>query len=63
MLMYPAGAPSVKCALCHFITNVNVSNNSYFVAILSVSLFHSMHLKRKDSEIVVPDKFLGSSHY
>ncbi|XP_042023754.1 protein LOL2-like [Salvia splendens] len=23
MLMYPAGAPSVKCAVCHFITNVN----------------------------------------
>ncbi|XP_057812193.1 protein LSD1-like isoform X4 [Salvia miltiorrhiza] len=26
MLMYPAGAPSVKCAICHFITNVNNGN-------------------------------------
>ena len=24
-LMYPYGAPSVKCAVCHYITNVNVS--------------------------------------
>lgn len=24
-LMYPYGAPSVKCAVCQFITNVNVS--------------------------------------
>ncbi|KAD2394165.1 hypothetical protein E3N88_41170 [Mikania micrantha] len=26
MLMYPYGAPSVKCAVCHYITNVNTSN-------------------------------------
>lgn len=24
-LMYPFGAPSVKCAVCHYITNVTVS--------------------------------------
>nr|GMD04172.1 protein LSD1 [Ipomoea batatas]GMD06275.1 protein LSD1 [Ipomoea batatas]GMD09568.1 protein LSD1 [Ipomoea batatas] len=26
MLMYPCGAPSVKCAVCHFITNVNAGD-------------------------------------
>ncbi|THG17465.1 hypothetical protein TEA_006855 [Camellia sinensis var. sinensis] len=25
-LMYPYGAPSVKCAICHYITNVNMGN-------------------------------------
>ncbi|KAJ0495271.1 putative transcription factor Znf-LSD family [Helianthus annuus] len=25
-LMYPYGAPSVKCAVCQYITNVNMSN-------------------------------------
>nr|KYP67604.1 hypothetical protein KK1_023948 [Cajanus cajan] len=25
-LMYPYGAPSVKCALCHYITNVSMNN-------------------------------------
>ncbi|WVZ26630.1 hypothetical protein V8G54_005174 [Vigna mungo] len=25
-LMYPYGAPSVKCAICHYITNVNTNN-------------------------------------
>ncbi|KAJ0490922.1 putative transcription factor Znf-LSD family [Helianthus annuus] len=24
--MYPYGAPSVKCAVCQYITNVNMSN-------------------------------------
>jgi hypothetical protein len=24
--MYPYGAPSVKCAVCHYITNINMSN-------------------------------------
>ncbi|KAL6538740.1 hypothetical protein OROGR_012728 [Orobanche gracilis] len=28
MLMYPGGAPSVKCAICHFITNVNATPHS-----------------------------------
>lgn len=28
--MYPYGAASVKCALCHYVTNVGVSAN--FVA-------------------------------
>lgn len=40
MLMYPAGAPSVKCAICHFITNVNVST---FVFTFLFTLPH-MHL-------------------
>ena len=26
-LMYPYGAPSVKCALCHFVTNVGQISN------------------------------------
>lgn len=26
MLMYPCGAPSVKCAVCHYITNVNAGD-------------------------------------
>ncbi|KAF8413475.1 hypothetical protein HHK36_001462 [Tetracentron sinense] len=26
MLMYPYGAPSIKCAVCHYITNVAMSN-------------------------------------
>ena len=25
MLMYPYGAPSVKCAVCQYVTNVGVS--------------------------------------
>ena len=24
--MYPYGAPSVKCAICHYITNVSMTN-------------------------------------
>lgn len=24
-LMYPYGAPSVKCAICHYVTNVGVN--------------------------------------
>lgn len=28
-LMYPAGAPSVKCAICHYITNVNAYNTVF----------------------------------
>lgn len=24
--MYPYGAPSVKCAVCHYVTNVGMSN-------------------------------------
>lgn len=35
MLMYPYGAPSVKCAVCHFVTNVNVS-----IFILCICLPH-----------------------
>lgn len=27
-LMYPYGAPSVKCAVCHYITNVGTANGS-----------------------------------
>ncbi|MBA0774611.1 hypothetical protein Gotri_009810, partial [Gossypium trilobum] len=25
-LMYPYGAPSVKCAVCHYVTNVGTGN-------------------------------------
>jgi hypothetical protein len=24
--MYPSGAPSVKCAICHYVTHVNMGN-------------------------------------
>ncbi|MQL75340.1 hypothetical protein Taro_007691 [Colocasia esculenta] len=27
-LMYPYGAPSVKCAICHFVTNVGTRSNT-----------------------------------
>lgn len=29
-LMYPYGAPSVKCAVCHYVTNVGVSIDDFF---------------------------------
>jgi LSD1 subclass zinc finger protein len=38
MLMYPYGAPSVKCAVCHYITNIGVCC-SIFVNVCVFNLF------------------------
>uniref|UniRef100_A0A151UGB1 Zinc finger LSD1-type domain-containing protein n=1 Tax=Cajanus cajan TaxID=3821 RepID=A0A151UGB1_CAJCA len=32
--MYPYGAPSVKCAICHFITNVTMTNERLRIPVL-----------------------------
>ncbi|KAL8265241.1 hypothetical protein R6Q59_023371 [Mikania micrantha] len=47
MLMYPFGAPSVKCAVCHYITNVNTTNGRAPVTVStpssSTEMPHSLH--------------------